>query len=257
MRRTVVARLVAVAAVVVTAGLLATAPADAVAKGQPATPGTYPFAVQLTMTDIPRPDGTTYDSACSGALIAPLWVITGGHCFHTVNRVPVSGKPLYRTTARLGTVDLTQPGGETRTIVDVRQSKVNDISLAKLSAPVTDVTPLEVAPSAPKVGETLELAGWGATSSYHPTPDTRLNIGKVAVGSVAANIIGVHGVYPSATTSACEYDSGAPYFTPIGIKAGLLVSVESDGPNCPHSQLETTSRADAVAGWIYQQVAKG
>jgi secreted trypsin-like serine protease len=253
MRRTVVARLVAVAAVVVTAGMLATGSADAVANGQPATPGTYPFVVKFTMTDIPRANGTTYDSACSGALISPLWVITGGHCFHNANRVPISGKPIYKTTATLGTVNLATPGGETRTIVDVRQSPRNDVALAKLSAPITDIASLGIAPTAPKVGENLELAGWGATSSKNPTPGTRLNIGKVAVGSIATGFIGVHGVYPSAATSACVYDSGAPYFTPISTTAGQLVSVESYGPDCPHTKLETTARADVNVKWIYQQ----
>ncbi|WP_275422674.1 trypsin-like serine protease [Actinocatenispora thailandica] len=49
------------------------------------------------MTDIPKPDGSTYDSACSGALIAPRWVITAGHCFHDVDRNPVGGP---RSTGR-------------------------------------------------------------------------------------------------------------------------------------------------------------
>ena len=66
-------------------------PAAAVADGTPAVPGQYPFAVKLTMTHIPRPDGTYYDSACSAALISPTWIITAGHCFHDVNRIPVSG----------------------------------------------------------------------------------------------------------------------------------------------------------------------
>jgi hypothetical protein len=30
------------------------------------------------------------------------------------------------------------------------------------------------------------------------------------------------------------------------------VSVESDGPACPHSQDETTSRVDRIADWIGQ-----
>jgi hypothetical protein len=257
MCRTVMAKALAIAAVVVTAGLLSTAPAGAVANGTAATPGQYPFAVKFTMTNIPMPDGTTYNSACSGALVAPQWVLTAGHCFHDVNRVRIGGAPIYQTTATLGTVNLADPGGETRTIVDVRQSAVNDISLAKLSSPVTDIVPLVVKPTAPKVGEKLVLAGWGATSSDNPVPGTVLNYGQMAVGSVDAANIGVHGVAPSAFTSACLYDSGAPYFQPIGRRAGLLVSVESDGPDCPHDQLETTARADVVAKWIYQQIAAG
>jgi secreted trypsin-like serine protease len=257
MRRTVVTRLLAILAMAATAVALSTGLANAVANGQPAAPGTYPFAVKFTMTNVPRPNGTHNNSACSGALIAPLWVITAGHCFHDINGVRVSGPPPYQTTATLGTVNLADPGGETRTIVDVRQSAVNDIALAKLSAPIIDIAPLAVTPIAPAVGENLELAGWGATSDVNAVPGTVLNVGKVAVGSIAANTIGVHGVFPSPFTSACLYDSGAPYFQPIGTKLGVLVSVESGGPSCPHNQLETTSRADVVFNWIYQQIASG
>jgi len=257
MRRTIVARLIVSATLALTAGLLSIAPANAVADGTPASPGQYPFAVKFTMTNIPRPDGSTYNSACSGALISPLWVITAGHCFHDVNRVRVSGPPLYQTTATLGTVDLATAPGETRDIVDVRQSAVNDIALAKLSAPITDIVPLALDPAVPTVGEQLELAGWGATSDVNATPGTVLNTGTVAVGEVDADTLGVHGVYPSSYTSACLYDSGAPYFVPLGATAGLLVSVESSGPDCPHDQLETTSRVDVILQWICQQIATG
>jgi hypothetical protein len=74
---------------------------------------------------------------------------------------------------------------------------------------------------------------------------------------VDADTLGVHGVYPSPDTSACLYDSGAPYFVPVGSKAGVLMSVESSGPDCPHDQLETTSRVDVIFQWIYQQILTG
>lgn len=257
MRRKLVARLVAVVGLTALTGVLLTGQANAVANGQPAAPGTYPFAAELTATNIPNPDGTHRNSACSGALIAPQWIITAGHCFHDINRVPVSGPPQYQVTVHLGTVNLTDSAGEVRTVVDVRQSPVNDIALGKLDSPVTDIAPLVVKPTAPKMDENLEIAGWGATSDVNPTPGTVLNTGQVAVGSIADTTIGVHGVFPSSFTSACLYDSGAPYFQPVGTKFGYLVSVESDGPDCPHDQLETTSRADIIFKWIYQQVVAG
>ena len=229
--------------------------ASAVADGTPAEHGIFPFSVKFTMTNIPRPDGSKYNSACSGSLIAPQWVITAGHCFHDVNRKPVSGPPQYATTATLGKDDLADPGGHTLTVVDVRQAGVNDIALAKLSAPVTDIAPLTIATTAPRVGEPLELAGWGATSSTNPTPSTHLNLGTVQVDAVAATTADVNGIAPHPDTSACLYDSGAPYFLPLGTRHGMLVSVESNGPDCPHTTPETTSRVDVIAAWIKQQIA--
>jgi secreted trypsin-like serine protease len=230
--------------------LVSTGTADAVANGQAATPGMYPFAVKLTMTNIPKPDGTTYNSGCSGALIAPEWIITAGHCFHDVNKVPVSGPPQYQTTAALGTVNVTDDPGEVRTIVDVAQSPVNDVALAKLSAPVDDITPLAVDPATPTTGENLELAGWGATSDVNAAPSNQLYLGGFAVSSVATNTIAVTGVTPSPDTSACLYDSGAPYFIPADNTTGQLVSVENNGPDCPHSTPETTARVDVLVSWI-------
>ncbi len=57
------------------------------------------------------------------------------------------------------------------------------------------------------------------------------------------------GLAPAPDTSACPYDSGAPYFTE---KKGSprLVSVVSVGPRCPHSAEETTARVDNIAPWI-------
>src|SRR5262249_5637934 len=106
----------------------------------------------------------------------------------------------------------------------------------------------------PKVGEPLTLAGWGATDSVNPVPGTRLNYGQVAVSTVGDPMVEVHGVSPAADTSACLYDSGAPYFIPVGVRARVLVSVESDGPDCPHTTPESTTRADVVADWIGQQI---
>lgn len=231
-------------------GVAAATPALAVANGTPAPAGQYQFAVRLTMTNIPRPDGTHYDSACSGALISPTWIITAGHCFHDVNRNPVSGPVPYATTATLGTNDLAVSRGESRSVVTVQQSSATDVALAQLSAPVTDVAPLAIAHTKPAVGSIVTLAGWGATSNVNPTPSTVLNIGRMKIKTVKTSYVYVVGYSPSKSTSACLYDSGAPYFTTPASAAPQLVSVESDGPSCPHTTPETTARTDNIGAWI-------
>jgi hypothetical protein len=70
------------------------------------------------------------------------------------------------------------------------------------------------------------------------------------ISKVQTSYVYVVGYAPARSTSACLYDSGAPYFTtPAGARPHL-VSVESNGPNCPHTSAETTARTDNIAAWI-------
>lgn len=233
---------------------LATAgPAAAVANGTDVPQGTFKFAAKLTMTNIPRPDGTHYNSACSGSLIAQQWIITAGHCFHDAARNPVSGPVPYPTSVLLGTADQSKPG-VTRNVVTVFQSPSNDIAIAQLDQPVTGIAMLSITKTAPTVGKKLTLAGWGSLTATNPTPSTKLQQGVVKVATVDPQYIGVKGYSPTSTTSACTYDSGAPYFVPSTTGGGKLYSIESDGPDCPHDQAETTARVDVIADWIHSHI---
>jgi secreted trypsin-like serine protease len=239
------------AAVVLT---ITTAPAalaaPGVAHGSDVPPGQFGFVAKLAMTKIPRPDGSTYNSFCTGSLIAPAWVLTTGHCFHDANRNRVSGKVPYPTTATLGLVDEATESGVARKVTEVVQATENDVVLIKLDTPVTTVQPLKAAPTAPKVGRQLTLAGWGSLTGTDPKPASRMQQGTVAVAKVEPTTLGVRGAAPEITTSACTYDSGAPYF------AGTeLVAVEATGPGCPHAGIETTSRVDILAAWIAKTTA--
>jgi secreted trypsin-like serine protease len=206
------------------------------------------------MTDIPRPDGSHYNSGCSAALIAPQWIITAGHCFHDVNRNPVSGPVPYSTTATIGRTDDADTNGYVISVVEDYQSPTNDIAVAKLASPVHGIRPLRLATGAPKAGEILRITGWGSLSDVNPTPATHLQTGQVKVTSITDTVVGVVGYAPEPTTSACVYDSGAPYFFEPKHGAPRLVSVESSGPDCPHDLVETTSRVDNLVHWILSTI---
>jgi secreted trypsin-like serine protease len=232
--------------------LAAPATAYALANGTPVADGQYAFSTKLTMTNIPRADGSRYNSACSGALVAPQWIITAGHCFHDVNGNRVSGTVPYPTTATVGRTDLSSTTGYVIDVVEVRQASRGDVALAKLATAITDIAPLPVSTTTPKTGTIVRMTGWGATSSIDPTPVTRLQTGRFEITRVTGSSALVVSYPREAATSACVYDSGAPYFRENADGTVALVSVESDGPACPHSQNETTSRVDRLADWIGQ-----
>jgi hypothetical protein len=136
----------------------------------------------------------------------------------------------------------------------VKQAPGTDIAIARLASSIHDVAPLALSTSKPKIGTVLRITGWGATSSVDPTPTDRLQTGQVKISSVTSSTVGVKGFLPKPTTSACLYDSGAPYFLEREGHRPVLVGVESDGPDCPHSLEETTARVDNIASWIHRAI---
>ncbi|MBT8227665.1 MAG: trypsin-like serine protease [Dactylosporangium sp.] len=240
--------------------------ANAVANGEPVEDGQYGFATKLVMTDIPR-DASFYDSACSGALIAPQWIISAGHCFHSAvidgsyenasgSIGPGEAIPYGSVTAILGRAHLEGETGHEISVIEAYQAGTTDIAIAKLATPVTDVRPLRLPSGGPEIGDILRITGWGALDAADADPAVpQLQTGQVQVSSVAATTLGVKGYLPQADTSACVYDSGAPYFAESSYGRPTLVGIESDGPSCPHDQEETLARVDSVVGWIIDTMA--
>jgi secreted trypsin-like serine protease len=225
------------------------------AQGRPKPTTALPFNVKMTSQDIPVKGGGVRSGGCSGSLIAPDWIITAGHCFHDVDDVRTDGKPTNTITATVGKLKDSDPGGHTAVVIDVRQSPVNDIALARLSAPVPDAVPLTLSTTPPAAGQQLRFAGWGSLSSTVVAPSDHLKQGRFAVMTVKEATLEADSVVPrTVENSPCPIDSGAPYFTSEDDHTGILVAVESSGPPCPQPGLETISRVDVIADWIHQQI---
>jgi secreted trypsin-like serine protease len=267
-------KLGAIGAVLAAVAVAAAGTAFAIAHGEEAPVGAYRFSTKLTMTGIPRTNGTMYNSACSGALIAPQWIITAGHCFHSAVRSDgsydrVTGAiladgsgavPYHGTTATIGRHNLAlnadgtpqDTSGYVVNVVYAYQSPNNDVAIARLDKPVQGIAPLALYSETPSVGMILRITGWGKTDPAQTTPYDLLQTGQVKINKstdITDTLVMVQAYAPQADTSACAYDSGAPYF--VEESGGpRLVSIENGGPTCPHSGKETTGRVDVNRQWI-------
>lgn len=231
-------------------------PAGAIAHGAVVRDGDYRFSVLLTMTGLPETGGGTRDSSCSGALIAPRWVITAGHCFRDAAGRRVSRTVADRTTAVVGRADLTGHAGHEIEVIAAHQADDTDVALAELAEPITDVPPLRPATTPPRVGEVLRLTGFGlVTRGGAKTPATRLHTGEFTVDAFGDTLLEASGREPRPDTSPCPHDSGGPYFRTLPGGAAELVSVVSTGPDCPHRGPDLSARIDTLTAWIADTTA--
>ncbi|MEU8639649.1 trypsin-like serine protease [Amycolatopsis sp. NPDC048633] len=233
----------AVFAVLTAAGLLTATPAHALTGGTPAAQGDYAFTAQISGAH-----------GCTGALVAPQWVLTAAACF---GPAPLpAGPPATPYSATVGRADLTGTAGHTVKITTLVPAADRDVVLAKLALPIVDVAPVPLATRAPVAGDVLRLGGYGRTADTW-VPD-RLSTATFTVNGVNGTALDVTATSGDATT--CLGDAGGPALRENGPQVELAaLNTRSWQHGCFTStetrQGTTETRVDDLGAWVAQVTA--
>ncbi|WP_250029289.1 S1 family peptidase [Paractinoplanes maris] len=222
---------------------LALAGADEVADGA------LPFVAKVSFGDV---------QSCSGALIAPQWVVTAKECFAEGTAPVTAATPTRPATVVVGRTDVSTTAGRRLNVTRLVPHPDRNVVLAQLSGAVTGVTPAPISKSAPAAGDTLRIAGFGRTATEWVPP--RLHAGTFTVQSVTDSAVEVVGA--SAGATLCKGDSGGPAFREVAGGVELVgISDSSWQKGCVGEPASETrgegyeTRVDDLAGWITSNIS--
>ncbi|XP_064214449.1 chymotrypsin BI-like [Tribolium castaneum] len=200
---------------------------DRIVGGSPAKLGQFPYQAALYLKDS---DGKMF--FCSGALIAPRYILTAAHC--------IEGS-IETVLVELGTIRLDDKSGGFQVYASQGfshpnyspKSIANDIAVLELSKSVpmsANIQTIRLASDKLGVGVSVTLSGWGKTSS-------------TSAGNVCAQ--------GKNYESTCSGDSGGPMVTGSGSSA-LHVGIVSFGSSkgCDKGYPTVYTRTAAYRAWI-------
>jgi hypothetical protein len=218
--------------------------ASAVAGAEEVADGQLPFVAKVDIGGL---------SSCTGALVAPRWIVTAKACFADGSAPVAAGPPSRPTTVMLGRSDLAKVTGHRLAVTSLVPHPERNVVLAELSAPVKDIAPVGLDGGAAQAGETLRIAGYGRTATEW-VPN-RMHAGAFTVGGVSAGGFAVQGA--SAGATLCKGDAGGPAFRETAGGPQLVgVGDTSWQKGClgePATQTQdgaTETRTDDLADWI-------
>ncbi|KAI9501895.1 hypothetical protein GGI26_000259 [Coemansia sp. RSA 1358] len=192
----------------------------------------YPFIVYL--------HNAAEKTFCGGSIISADWILTAAHCIKTAKASDIAvyiGQADYNPDpSKASSVSsiTTHPGYDDSTMV-------NDLSLLKLSSPITssgNSSTISIDSTSVGDGVTVTALGWGYTSPTGSSASTQLKKGDLKTLSKAecspkdSKFTGNNGaticVAADTGTDTCPGDSGGPLIRQVDGK-NVLVGITSFG----------------------------
>lgn len=240
-------------AVTIAAGTLWSTPASAIG-GEPPANSAYTFVTKIDIGVAGEQGGRS----CTGALVAPSWVITAKACFSVNGQQVAAGSPAKPTKATIARPDLSKTTtGHTISVVSVAPHPDRDVVLAKLAAPVTDVAPVRLAGTMPVAGDVLRVAGYGRTATEW-VPN-QLRTSPFTVTTTDGPIIGIAGT-DNSQVGPCKGDAGGPGLRETNGTVELVAITHAGGqggcldedPNAARGGTQT--RLNDLGEWLLRSV---
>ena len=219
-------------------------------------------------------------TACSGTVVSPMLVLTAAHCAENIGSGTIAPAAAFRVVT--GALDWTSSGsGQVLSVSQVLIDPAfdattldDDAALLVLTAPTQAPAITLAGPSESSLltaGTPAAIAGWGYTYGSETTPPTSLYWGSTVVQSTsyctqqetldgvlydpAENICAAE--VPGFAVAACHGDSGGPLVASAPGGATVQIGITSHGdPNCSAAYPSVFTRADAVSGWVAQEISQ-